>query len=167
MTQRRKIGLVLALTALLTSTILTTEARAQRPAPDATPGQIAADVVSWATVGTQVGLDLYHAAKQPNWRCTVPREGLKLLLAGMASESLKALIHRQRPNGQDWKDVPSGHTVFAGAARGWSVGFGIALELGTGLGRRAANEHDWTGVTAGVGIGEFAGWLGGTLLPCK
>jgi membrane-associated phospholipid phosphatase len=75
--------------------------------------------------------------------------------------ALKALISKERPNGQDDDSFPSGHTsvAFQGAAfirKRYGLKYGAAAYLGAayvGWRRVATDNHDTVDVVAGAAIG--------------
>jgi membrane-associated phospholipid phosphatase len=79
--------------------------------------------------------------------------------------ALKAVAHRERPNGEDHKSFPSGHTsnAFALAAvaerhYGWKVGLPSYVLAGfMGLSRIEQDKHWLSDVVAGAGLGYIAG----------
>lgn len=152
--------LVIAL-ALLVPTI------ASAQSVDPTTVQTTNNVVSYGTVSANVGMDLLNVLTSPDKSCTAKREAFKVGLAIGISEALKAVIHRQRPDGSDFKDFPSEHTAIAFASSGWSVSWGYSLAIGTGVERRTANKHDWTGILGGAAVGYGSKYLGDRFFHCQ
>lgn len=79
--------------------------------------------------------------------------------------SLKAATRRERPNGEDDKSFPSGHTsnAFALAAvaerhYGWKVGVpAYAVASLVGVSRLQRNKHNLSDVVAGAALGYIVG----------
>ncbi len=79
--------------------------------------------------------------------------------------ALKAVAHRERPNGQDHQSFPSGHTsnAFALAAvaerhYGWKVGLPSYVLAGLmGLSRIEQDKHWLSDVVGGASLGYIAG----------
>jgi membrane-associated phospholipid phosphatase len=122
----------------------------------------AADISSYVTVGVSLALDT-----KASWDCP-DRKRCLLMQAGRdvttwaISESLKRLIHKERPcepSGTCGIDagtgsMPSMHTAFAFSARGGPrLAFSISLGVGTAGERLLAGKHDAWDVLAGAGIG--------------
>lgn len=124
------------------------------------------NVTSYGTVGANALMDVLSVLHAPDKSCAAKQEAMKVGLAVGVSELLKLVIKRQRPDGSDFKDFPSEHTAIAFATSGWSVYYGYSLAIGTGVERRTANKHDWTGILGGVAVGEGAKWLGPKIFPC-
>lgn len=107
-----------------------------------------------ALVGIQIGLAARDAWRAPDrshaFGCLALENGVSL----GATELLKRVTHRTRPNGEDDRSFPSGHTALAtvNGAPGWRYG----LTVGVGWGRQAGGKHYATDVLAGAGIGWAA-----------
>jgi membrane-associated phospholipid phosphatase len=79
--------------------------------------------------------------------------------------ALKAAVKRERPNGEDDKSFPSGHTsnAFALAAvaerhYGWKVGVpAYAVASLVAVSRLQRNKHDLSDVVAGAAVGYIVG----------
>jgi membrane-associated phospholipid phosphatase len=89
------------------------------------------------------------------------------LLNAITVESLKLLIHKQRPNGFNNKSFPSGHTAitFQSAAfiqkrYGWKYAIpGYILACYTGYTRIQSNNHDIVDVFSGAVLGTGSAYL--------
>lgn len=74
-----------------------------------------------------------------------------------ATEGLKRLIHRERPNGVDHKSFPSMHTAVAASSAWYYPPVGASITLGVGWGRMASGWHFGSDVAVGASIGIIAG----------
>ena len=144
--------------------LTTTPVFAQALSP--TPAQTIQNAISYGTVGTNILMDAVTILRSSDRTCLAKREALRVGLSIALAESLKAVITKTRPDGSDRKSFPSEHTAIAFASSGWSLTYGYAFAIGTGMERRMANKHDEIDVTAGAGIGLFSRWLGGKLVAC-
>jgi len=87
------------------------------------------------------------------------------LVNGVYTSVLKVAVGRERPNGQDEKSFPSGHTsnAFALAAvverhYGWKAGVpAYALASAVGVSRLQRNKHYLSDVLAGATLGYLVG----------
>lgn len=87
------------------------------------------------------------------------------IVNGVYTTVLKAAAKRERPNGQDNKSFPSGHTsnAFALAAvadrhYGWKVGVpAYAVASAVGISRLQRNKHHLSDVLAGATLGYIVG----------
>ena len=81
------------------------------------------------------------------------------------TEVLKLAVHRERPNGEDNKSFPSGHTSnafalasVAGAHYGWKIGVPSYLLAGLmGVSRIHEDKHWLSDVVAGAALGTIVG----------
>lgn len=90
-----------------------------------------------------------------------------LLVTGIATEGLKYVTSRQRPNGDDNKSFPSGHasmtaTLAASVSEMYDWDLRIAVPMYTitafvGASRIQANEHYLSDVVAGITLGTVVG----------
>jgi membrane-associated phospholipid phosphatase len=143
---------IVALALLL---LMPTPARAQEPTPFrwTTHEAIPARVSDGLAIGqiTLATVDAWRAPERGHaLRCLAARNAI-----GMgATELLKRVVHRGRPDGSDQLSFPSGHTMLAtvNGRPGWRYG----LTVGVGWGRMAAGRHYATDVLAGAGIGWLA-----------
>lgn len=116
----------------------------------------AGDILQLLIPAVALGATLYKKDYEGTWQ---------FVKAGAASqlttELLKELIHKERPNGKDYKSFPSGHTMsaFHGASfiherYGWK--YAIPAYIGAsfvGYSRVDADEHHIEDVLAGALIG--------------
>ena len=90
-----------------------------------------------------------------------------IVAAQLLTEGIKMLEIEQRPNGSDWKSLPSGHSagVFSGAMfvhkrYGWKPALiPYAMALVTGWSRVHARAHYWHDVLAGAAVSALFTWL--------
>ena len=83
-----------------------------------------------------------------------------------ATYGLKAVIDKERPNGDDNKSFPSGHTsaAFQGASfihKRYGLEYSIPAYVGAGFvaySRLEADEHDAVDVLAGAALGVASSW---------
>jgi len=115
-----------------------------------------ADGVSSALVGVNLTASIAQAWRQPDRKhalgCLALRNGIEM----GATETVKRLVHKTRPDGSDQKSFWSGHTASATVNAGWSLSIGIPIAVGAGAGRIVAKRHDWIDVMAGAGAGLLA-----------
>lgn len=141
---------------MITALLLLTLAQAEtQPAMWASHRNVA-DSISTALVAANVGAEVVHAWRQPNRKhalgCTALRNGL---VVG-ATETVKVLVHRTRPDGSDRKSFYSEHTALAVLNIGWKFQIGIPIAIGAGYGRAAAGKHYATDILVGAGAGLLA-----------
>lgn len=117
------------------------------------------DIISWTTVGVNVGLDTVHSFRSEDKKKAFIKQGLRLGSTIGESELLKLIIHETRPDGSDNKSFPSEHTSISAASQGWNYKFGVTLTIGTAGGRIAADRHHWWDTLAGAGLGMFNDYL--------
>jgi membrane-associated phospholipid phosphatase len=88
-----------------------------------------------------------------------------ILVTGGYTTVLKELVGRERPNGEDDKSFPSGHTASAFALAavterhyGWKVGVPVyALATAVAVSRLQRDKHYLTDVIAGATLGYIVG----------
>lgn len=151
---------------IFTFALLFAAVTASAQSVDPTTAQSVNGAISYGTVGANLFMDSLNVLRSPDKSCAAKQEATKVGLAIGISELLKAVIHRQRPDGSDFKDFPSEHTAIAFASSGWSFSWGTSIAIGTGVERHTANKHDWLGVLGGAGVGELSVWLGPKLWHC-
>lgn len=121
-----------------------------------------AETASNITVYTQLGLDTAHSWRSQDKSKAFSCQAIRLGIALSTTEILKRVIHKERPDGSDFKSFPSMHTAVAMASAGWDFRIGVPIAIGTGIFRMGANKHDIYDVLGGAGIGYFSHWIG----PC-
>lgn len=111
------------------------------------------DIASYATVGTQIGLDTIHNIRDDNRKILLIREGVNIGVTIGLSELIKHFVHEDRPDHSDMKSFWSEHTALAATTGGWNVSVGWSLTIGTGVGRVEANRHHPWDVLVGALVG--------------
>ena len=142
-------------------TLLTHGAFAGGPFSLSKPNKLS-DMFMVMTVAYALGL----SATEDNFTGTVEL-ATSVLGAQLAAEGIKSLELEQRPNGSDWKSLPSGHATaaFSGAMfvhkrYGWKKAIvPYAMAAVTGWGRVEADAHYWHDVLAGAGVAALFTWL--------
>ena len=94
------------------------------------------------------------------------------LFNNLSTGLLKIGTHRERPNGENFKSFPSGHTssAFVGASLTcfmvdkYSCGFLMGVAALTGYWRIAGNKHWFTDVVAGMALGLVNGRVAPSLV---
>lgn len=139
--------------AVLVAVLLPVQALAeQNPLKWTTGRKVAArisDVAVWTNIGAETIASLRSERRGHALGCQALRTGLVLGV----TESVKRLVHRERPDHADRKSFYSGHTALAFASTGWSYQFSVPIALGVGYLRPAANRHYITDVLVGAGVG--------------
>lgn len=126
------------------------------------PQRPIADTASNIVVAAQIGIDTIHGWRSSDRSTAFACQAIRLGVTIGAAELLKRIVHKERPDGSDFKSFPSMHTGVAMASAGWNFRIGIPIAAGVGALRMGANKHDWKDVLAGGAIGYFAHTLG----PC-
>jgi len=144
----KKAGLIF-LFALLIPASLSAQSTAIDPDLAWHNGQKVADIISYATTGTAIGIDIFHAARSDNPKRALARIGIKDGSIIGISELVKAVIHRTRPDKSDNKSFYSEHTALSFSCAGKCLYFGVS----TAYLRTAANKHFLTDVLVGAGVG--------------
>lgn len=120
-----------------------------------------------------VGLGVCGVRSRNNLRDRLLAGATAYLCMGVATASLKAIVHEQRPDGSSDNSFPSGHAAaaFTGAELmrieyGNAIGAaGYAVAAGVGILRLYNNRHWYNDVLAGAGIGILCARIGYWLLP--
>lgn len=120
-----------------------------------------ADITSYVTVFTQIGLDTFRSLRSDNKKKELIQQGIRTGSTIGLSELVKALVHEERPDHSDNKSFWSEHSALGCTATslktsdGWQFKLGIALAIGTPVGRVVGEKHHWwdTAVGCGVGLG--------------
>jgi excisionase family DNA binding protein len=120
-----------------------------------------ANTASNVLVGTAIAADAVHSLRGPHRWQALGCQAVRLTATIGAAELLKRIIHKERPDGSDFKSFPSMHTGVAFASMGWRWQVGLPLAIGTGSMRIAARKHDFVDVLAGASIGYLS-----PLVPC-
>lgn len=125
-------------------------------------GNKLSDAMLLMSVGYAYGM----SAMENDWNGTMQLTG-SLVSAQLVAEGVKSLELEQRPNGSDWKSLPSGHAVgafssamFVHKRYGWKqalVPYGLAIT--TGYGRVKAEAHYWHDILAGAAVSALFTWI--------
>lgn len=129
-------------------------------------GPAAASDKSWRAVadvglGSLLVASAGETALEQDW--TGAKElGLSLAVTGGAAYGLKHVFPEERPNGNNRRSFPSGHTSISFAAAGylqerygWQVGLpATAVATLVGVARVQSHDHHWYDVVAGAALGE-------------
>lgn len=107
-------------------------------------------------VAAQIGLAVKDAWQAPDRRHALGCLALENGLALGATEFLKRVVHRTRPDGSDQLSFPSGHTALAAVnARGWRW----SVTANVAIGRQMAGKHYLTDTLGGFALGAGLGRL--------
>ncbi len=111
----------------------------------------AGDILRLALPAAAAGISLYKGDYQGLEQFAIAYAGTMVI-----AEGLKQVVHERRPDGSDWKSMPSASAASAQAASaylwhryGWQYGlpaFGLAVL--TGYSRVQAKKHHWYDVAA-------------------
>lgn len=118
-----------------------------------------ADVASTAAVVADIGLDTVASWRAPNRRRALIRQAIRIGGTIAASEAVKRLELRRRPDGSDRQSFWSEHTAIAAAGAGWSLRVAVPLTIGAGYLRMAADKHYPGDVGTGAAIGGIFAWF--------
>ena len=122
------------------------------------------DVTQYVPAASFYAFKLGGAKSQYNYGNATVMLVLSYGINAAATLTIKELANVERPNGVDNKSFPSGHSsiAFMGAeflrlqykdSNPWIGIAGYAVATGTALARVAHNEHWFTDVLAGAGVG--------------
>lgn len=122
------------------------------------------DVTQYVPAASYYVLKLSGVESRHNYRDATVILAASYCIAGVTAKITKELVGMERPNGYDNKSFPSGHSTiaFAGAeflrmeykdVSPWIGVAGYAVATGTALGRIRHNEHWFTDLLAGAGVG--------------
>jgi membrane-associated phospholipid phosphatase len=148
---------------LLSCLVIATPAAAQNAFAWPESKQPIAETASNIAVYSAIGLDTLHSWRSPDRSNAFACQAIRLGVTIGTAELLKRVVHKERPDGSDFKSFPSMHTGVAMASAGWKWQVGIPLAIGTGVFRMGANKHDIVDVLAGAGIGYLSSHVG----PCS
>ena len=142
-------------------------------------GDGVADVAQYAPLAATLALKAAGVESQEEWGRLVVSGGLSAVLMAGTVEALKRTVRRERPDADDYRSFPSGHTAvaFMGAAMlhkemghhsVWiSVG-GYTAATAIAVSRVAGSRHWVSDVLVGAGIGiaatEAGYWIAGQIL---
>lgn len=112
-----------------------------------------AQIISNITVGTSIALDTWDSWKSTDRKRAFIKQGERTIIVLSATELVKRLTHRTRPDGSDNLSFFSEHTEFASMNRRWQIS--IPLMTSTGYLRVAANKHYLTDVIVGGLVGSL------------
>ncbi len=130
---------------------------AQEPTPFRWPTHEAIPAhISDALIGFQLGAEAVHTWRAADRGRALRCQGLRTALTLAASEGLKRIVKRERPNHYDRKSFPSLHTALGAVSAGWRPEIGASITVGIAWGRQASGWHYATDVLVGAGIGLLA-----------
>ncbi len=112
--------------------------------------------LSDAAIGGQAGIYAKHVWDAPDRKRALSCAAMRVGITVAATEIVKRVVHRTRPDGSDDRSFWSGHSATSMAMAGWDYRVGIPLSISTGYLRVAAKRHYWSDVAAGFGAGAFA-----------
>lgn len=112
-----------------------------------------ADIISYGTVVAQFTFNTIYNWKQPDKKKALIMEGVKTFFVIAASETVKNIVHEDRPDHSDNLSFWSEHSALAAANMGYSYHIGFTLTLGTAAGRVIAKKHHVWDTLAGIGVG--------------
>lgn len=115
----------------------------------------AADVTSSVLAGVNIGAEFIHAWRADDRKHAIGCFALRNVIAVALAETVKAGVHRWRPDGSDQQSTPSEHTWLSVVNTGWRVKVSVPIAIGTGYGRAAAAKH----YLSDVGLGAAGGAL--------
>lgn len=122
-------------------------------------GRKVADIASWGTTLTDIGLDTAHSFNCPNKLKCFEKQGLRNAINFGETFLAKTLVKRDRPCAPDCGiDKPntsffSGHTSFSFTAAGSNKKITIPLAIGTMFLRPMAGKHWLSDTLVGAGVG--------------
>jgi membrane-associated phospholipid phosphatase len=112
-----------------------------------------ANIISNVTVGISIGLDTWDSWKSVDRKRAFIKQGERTVIVLGATEIVKRLTHRTRPDNSDNLSFFSEHTEFASMNQRWMIS--IPLMTSTGYLRIAANKHYLTDVIVGGVVGSL------------
>lgn len=115
-----------------------------------------AEHLSDMLVYAQIGMDTAASWRSEDRNDAFRDQGCRLAVGFGATEGIKRLVSRTRPDGSDRKSFPSMHTAAAVVSSGWRLSVGIPIAIGTGYFRMAADKHYLTDVIVGAAVGALA-----------
>ena len=134
------------------------------------------DYLQYVPLASVYGFSLLGADAKHNYVDRTLEVGVAgVALVGMVGGA-KYLIHKERPNGEDFNSFPSGHSAKAfmgaelvrieyGEEHPWLAVGAYTLATATGA-LRVYNDHHWlSDVIAGAGVGILSARIGYWLLP--
>lgn len=128
-----------------------------------------ADTISDVGLFVSMGAPVVYAASKKDWKASFGMAGV-IGANHLMTSYLKGVFKRERPNKENDRSMPSGHsgdswsgaTLLCGYSRDPNVcAMGFVLAGGVSYLRVAASKHWITDVVAGAGLGI----LNGTLIP--
>lgn len=125
-----------------------------------------ADVASYGTVALNGTMTVLSILKSDHPTCEAKQAATAVGVAVLTSELVKHFVSKARPDGSDFKSMPSEHAAVSEALSGYSFYVGTSISFGTGGLRVGANRHDKTDVAAGLGIGYLSQQLGKLIFRC-
>lgn len=112
-----------------------------------------ANIISGITVGTAIALDTWDSFHSSDRKRALIKQSERTLIILGATEIVKRLTHRTRPDNSDDLSFFSEHTEFASMNKRWMIS--VPLMTSTGYLRIAANKHYLTDVIVGGVVGSL------------
>lgn len=114
-----------------------------------------ANAVSYVTVISQITFDSIDSWKADDRKTQFKQQAIRVGITVAASEIIKRIVHKERPDMADDKSFWSEHTALAATSQGWNFQLGIPITVLTATGRVEAKKHFWLDVLVGAGIGTL------------
>src|SRR5258706_7321255 len=112
-----------------------------------------ANIISNITVGASIALDTWDSFKSVDRKRAFIKQGERTLIIVGATEIVKRLTHRTRPDDSDNLSFFSEHTELSAQNKRWQIS--IPLMTSTGYLSIAANKHYLTDVIVGGVVGSL------------
>lgn len=117
-----------------------------------------ANILSDVSVGLSITGDTINSWKQEDRKHAFIKQGERTVVVLGATELVKLLVHRERPDHSDDLSFYSEHTAFSALSfTGPRFVFVLPLTVSTGYLRIAANKHYLTDTLVGAIAGGLAG----------
>lgn len=144
--------------ALVLLLALASPARGQEAAPFAwrPEARSAAQFASDSLLSSQATFYAWHVWTAPDRKRAISCAAARVGITYAATEIVKRIVRRERPDGSDRLSFWSGHAASSMAMAGWRYEIGIPLSVTTGYLRTAANRHYLSDVAVGLGVGAAA-----------
>jgi hypothetical protein len=113
----------------------------------------AADIISYGTVAAQITFNTIYNWHEPDKKRALVMEAAKNFIVIAASETIKHIVHEERPDKSDNLSFWSEHSALAAVNMGYRYRVGFSLTLATATGRVIAKKHHWWDTAVGAGVG--------------